>query len=59
MTKIQDDINARVTDEESRDVTFTVNDIIVLNQIKLNECPYHGQMGYNINEGTNNDSGTK
>ena len=29
MTKIQDDINARVTDEESSDVTFTVNDIIV------------------------------
>ena len=28
MTKIQDDINAHVTDEASGDVTFTVNDII-------------------------------
>ena len=28
MTKIQDEINARVTDEASGDVTFTVNDII-------------------------------
>ena len=44
MTKIQDDINAHVTDEASSDVTFTMNDIITAVG-NLNYQKYDGYKG--------------